>query len=141
MGAGGRPFKLDLKNRFLMLFGVCYRLYITYALVRGFLFELDQSNICSRDIQKIERLVIQCIQILQKIIQYYKEVKNIREGGRVISSIFIFHRFYWTTTAKIQDMPIIKERGYSIWERRTETYCYKDTQIMVNNYTVSSFIN
>jgi len=29
MGAGGRPFKLDLKNRFLMLFGVCYRLYIT----------------------------------------------------------------------------------------------------------------
>ena len=94
MGAGGRPFKLDLKNRFLMLFGVCYRLYITYALVRGFLFELDQSNICSREIQKIERLVIQCIQILQKIIQYYKEVKNIREGGRVISSIFIFHRFY-----------------------------------------------
>jgi len=67
MGAGGRPFKLDLKNRFLMLFGVCYRLYITYALVRGFLFELDQSNICSRDIQKIERLVIQCTQIPQKI--------------------------------------------------------------------------
>ena len=94
MGAGQRPFKLDLKNRFLMLFGVCYRLYITYTLVRGFLFELDQSNICSREIQKIERLVIQCIQILQKIIQYYKEVKNIREGGRVISSIFIFHRFY-----------------------------------------------
>jgi hypothetical protein len=29
-GAGGRPFKLDLKKRFLMLFDVCYRLYITY---------------------------------------------------------------------------------------------------------------
>ena len=47
----GRPFKLDLENRFLMLL-VYYRLYITYTLA-GFLFDLDQSNIC-RDIQKIE---------------------------------------------------------------------------------------
>src|SRR3954468_3944964 len=47
----GRPFKLHLKDRFLMLL-VYYRLYITYTLA-GFLFDLDQSNIC-RDIQKIE---------------------------------------------------------------------------------------
>ena len=47
----GRHFKLDLKDRFLMLL-VYYRLYITYTLA-GFLFDLDQSNIC-RDIQKIE---------------------------------------------------------------------------------------
>jgi hypothetical protein len=50
----GRQFKLDIKNRFVMLL-VYYRLYITYTLA-GFLFDLDQSNIC-RDIQKIERLV------------------------------------------------------------------------------------
>ena len=50
----GRPFKLDLKNRFLMLL-VYYRLYITYTLA-GFLFDLDQSNICM-DIQKIEKLI------------------------------------------------------------------------------------
>src|SRR4051794_6018460 len=54
MGAG-RYFKLDVKNRFLMLL-VYYRLYITYTLA-GFLFDLDQSNIC-RNIQKIEMLVI-----------------------------------------------------------------------------------
>ncbi|MER5174895.1 MAG: transposase family protein [Candidatus Nitrosocosmicus sp.] len=47
----GRPFKLDIKDRFLILL-VYYRLYITYTLA-GFLFDLDQSNIC-RDIQKIE---------------------------------------------------------------------------------------
>ena len=47
----GRPFKLDVKDRFLMLL-VYYRLYITYTLA-GFLFDLNQSNIC-RDIQKIE---------------------------------------------------------------------------------------
>jgi hypothetical protein len=47
IGAGRRPFKLDVKDRFLMLL-VYYRLYITYTLA-GFLFDLDQSNIC-RDI-------------------------------------------------------------------------------------------
>lgn len=40
----GRPFKLDVKDRFLMLL-VYYRLYITYTLA-GFLFDLDQSSIC-----------------------------------------------------------------------------------------------
>ena len=50
----GRHFKLIKRDRFLMLL-VYYRLYITYTLA-GFLFDLDQSNIC-RDIQKIERLI------------------------------------------------------------------------------------
>jgi hypothetical protein len=60
----GRPFKLGVKDRFLMLL-VYYRLYITYTLA-GFLFDLDQSNIC-RDIQKIEPLITNCLPILQKI--------------------------------------------------------------------------
>jgi hypothetical protein len=59
----GRPFKLDLENRFLMLL-VHYRLYITYTLA-GFLFDIDQSNIC-RDIQKIEPLIRKCLPIPQK---------------------------------------------------------------------------
>jgi hypothetical protein len=50
----GRLFKLDVRDKFLMLLVYC-RLYITYILA-GFLFGLNQSNIC-RDIQKIERLV------------------------------------------------------------------------------------
>ena len=50
----GRPFKLDLKDRFLMLL-IYYRLYITYAL-SGYLFDLDQSSIFS-DMQKIEKLI------------------------------------------------------------------------------------
>ena len=40
----GRPYKLNVKDRFLMLL-VYYRLYIIYTL-DGFLFDLDQSNIC-----------------------------------------------------------------------------------------------
>ena len=75
MGAG-RPFKLDLENRFLMLL-VYYRLYITYTLA-GFLFDIDQSNIC-RDIQKIERLVRQCIPIPQKIYNITKRLQTVDE--------------------------------------------------------------
>ncbi len=68
----GRHFKLDVKDRFLMLL-VYYRLYITYTLA-GFLFDLDQSNIY-RDIQKIESLIKECVPIPHKI---YKitEVEN-----------------------------------------------------------------
>ena len=66
----GRPFKRDVKDIFLMLL-VYYRLYITYTLA-GFLFDLDQSNIC-RDIQKIERLVRICIPIPQNIYSITKK--------------------------------------------------------------------
>ena len=61
----GRPFKLNVRDRFLMLL-FYYRLYITYTLA-GFLFDLDLSNACSRDIQKIESLIRKCIPITQKI--------------------------------------------------------------------------
>ena len=58
-GAVGRPpFKLDVKDRFLMLRLVYYRLYLTYTLADGVLFDLDQSS-TYRDIQKIESLVRQ----------------------------------------------------------------------------------
>ena len=73
----GRHFKLDIKNRFLMLL-VYYHLYITYTLA-GFLFDLDQSNIC-RDIQKIEALIRKCIPIPQKI---YKITKRLRTPDEI----------------------------------------------------------
>ena len=72
----GRPFNLDVKNRFLMLL-VYYRLYITYTLA-GFLFDLDQNNIC-RDIQKIDSLVRQCLPIPQKLYKITKRLKTPEE--------------------------------------------------------------
>ena len=60
----GRPFKLDLQNRVVMLL-VYYRLYITYTLT-GFLFYLDQSSNICRDIQKIEGLIRLCLPIPHK---------------------------------------------------------------------------
>ena len=72
----GRSFKLDVKDRFLMLL-VYYRLYITYTLA-GFLFDLDQSNIC-RDIQKIEGLIRNCLPIPQKIYNITKRLQTLEE--------------------------------------------------------------
>ncbi len=60
----GRHFKLNIKNRLMVLL-VYYRLSITYTLT-GFLFDLDQSNIC-RDIQKMEPLIRKCVPIPQKV--------------------------------------------------------------------------
>jgi hypothetical protein len=86
MGAG-RPFKLDLKNRFLM-FLVYYRLYITYTLT-GFLFDLDQSNVY-RNIQKIENLVRQYVPIPQKIYNKTKRLKTIEEVEKYFPGFLAF---------------------------------------------------
>jgi hypothetical protein len=87
IGATGRPFKLDLKDRFVMLL-VYYRLYITYTLA-GFLFDLDQSNICSRDIQKIEGLIRQCLPIPQKIYNITKRLKTPEEVEQYFPAGFL----------------------------------------------------
>jgi hypothetical protein len=56
---------------------IYYRLYITYTLADGFLlFDLDQSNICRRDIQKIEGLVRQCLSIPDKFYKITKRLKT-----------------------------------------------------------------
>ena len=69
----GRHFKLNKRDRFVMLL-VYYRLYITYTLA-GFLFDLNQSNIC-RDIQKIEGLIRECLPIPQKIYPITKRLQT-----------------------------------------------------------------
>ena len=86
-GAVGRPFKLDVKNRFLILL-VYYRLYITYTLT-GFLFDLDQSNIC-RDIQKIDPLIRKCVPIPQKLYNMTKRLKTPEEFEKYFPGFLAF---------------------------------------------------
>ncbi|HXS60342.1 MAG TPA: transposase family protein [Candidatus Sulfopaludibacter sp.] len=87
IGAVGRDFKLNLKDRFLMLL-VYYRLYITYTLA-SFLFDLDQSNIC-RDIQKIEQLVRKCLPIPQKTYGLTKRLKTLQEVEKYFPGLMAF---------------------------------------------------
>src|SRR4029079_5096263 len=81
------------KNRFLKLI-VYYCLYITYTLA-GFLFDLDQSNIC-RNIQKIEGLVRECVPIPQKVHSITKRLKTSRGSREIFSRLSYFYRFYRT---------------------------------------------
>ena len=79
---------------------VYYRLYITYIRKPGFLFDLDQSNIC-RDIQKIERWIRQCLLIPQKI---YNITKRLRTPDEVEKYFPDFLSFVGCTNNRYQDM-------------------------------------
>ena len=78
---------LDVKNRFIIILVYC-RLYITYTLV-GFLFDLDQSNVC-RDIQKIESLVRKCVPIPQKMHRLSKRLRTPEEFEKIFPGFLSF---------------------------------------------------
>jgi hypothetical protein len=122
----GRPFKLDVKNRFLMIL-VYYRLYITYTLA-GFLFDLDQSSNICRDIQKIERLVRQCVPIPQKI---YSITKRLRTPDEVEQYFPGFLSFIDSTEQQVP-RPINKQRRKVYYSGKKKRHTVK-TQLMVNN--------
>src|SRR6476619_1095656 len=122
----GRPFKLDLKNRFLMLL-VYYRLYITYTLT-GFLFDLDQSSTC-RDIQMIEGLIRLCLPIPQKTYPITKRLKTLEEVEKYFPGFLAF------TDATEQQIPrpIDKRRRTVYYSGKKKKHTIK-TKLMVNNH-------
>jgi len=121
----GRPFKLDLRDRFLMLL-VYYRLYITYTLA-GFLFDLDQSNIC-RDIQKIEKLIRQSLPIPQKIYNITKRLKTLDE----IEQYFPGFLSFIDSTEQQIPRPVDKEKRKMYYSGKKKRHTIKN-QLMVNN--------
>jgi hypothetical protein len=121
----GRHFKLDVKNRFLMLL-IYYRLYITYTLA-GFLFNLDQSNIC-RDIQKIEGLIRQCVPIPQKIYPLTKRLKTPEEVEKYFPGFLAFT----DCTEQQIPRPVNRERKKIFYSGKKKRHTVKN-QLMVNN--------
>jgi len=121
----GRHFKLDIKTRFLMLL-VYYRLYITYTLA-GFLFDLDQSNVC-RDIQKIESLIRKCLPIPQKL---YKIAKRLRTSQEVEQYFPGFLSFIDSTEQQIP-RPGDKERRRKMYYSGKKKRHTVKNQYMVN---------
>jgi hypothetical protein len=121
----GRRFKMNVKDRFLMIL-VYYHLYITYTLA-GFLFNLDQSNIC-RNIQKIESLIRKCIPIPQKM---YHVVKRIQTPEEVEKHFPGFLSFIDSTEQQIP-RPIYKRRKKEYYSGKKKKHAVK-TQFMVNN--------
>ena len=123
----GRHFKLIVEDRVIMLL-VYYRLYITYTLA-GFLFDLDQSNLC-RDIKKIESLIRQCIPIPQKIYNITK--KRLRTPEEVEK---YFPGFIAFTDSTEQQIPRPKDnkRCKAYYSGKKKRHTVKN-QITVNNH-------
>ena len=121
----GRRFKLGVKNRFLMLLVYC-RLYITCTLA-GFLFDLDQSNVC-RDMQKIEPLVRECVPIPQRM---HKTTKRLRTPEEVERHFPGFIAFTDCTEQQIP-RPKNKERRKTHYSGKKKRHTIKN-QLIVNN--------
>jgi hypothetical protein len=73
---GGRPFKLDLEDRLLLLL-VYYRLYITSTLA-GFLFDVDHSTVL-RDTHMLELLVRECLPLPKKVQKATRRLRTLEE--------------------------------------------------------------
>jgi hypothetical protein len=72
----GRPFKLKVKERFLILLAH-YKPYITYTLSE-FLFDLNQSNVYG-DISILESLVKQCLPLPDRLYKRTRRARTIDE--------------------------------------------------------------
>ena len=115
----GRPFKLKVKERFVMLL-VYYRLYITYTL-SGFLFDLDQSNVY-RDISMLEPLIKLCVPLPKKL---YKRTRRARTIDEVEESTFqvskhlsiLLNKKYQGQRTKKEERVTIRVEGRNILSR------------------------
>ena len=129
-GEAGRPFKLNVRDRLLMLL-VYYRLYITYALA-GFLFDLDQSSNICRDIQKIESLVRQCLPMPQKI---YNTTKRLQTPEEVEQYFPGFLAFIDSTEQRIP-RPVDKKRKKIFYSGKKKRHTAVKNQLVVNNHGI-----
>ena len=125
VGAAGRPFKLKLRERLLMLL-VYYRLYVTFTL-SGFLFDLDQSNVY-RDISILEPLIKLCVPLPKKL---YKRSRRARTIDEVEGYFPGFKAFVDSTEQEIP-RPKNKRRRKSYYSGKKKKHTVK-TQFMVNS--------
>jgi hypothetical protein len=125
----GRHFKLDLIDGFLMLLVYC-RLYITYTLA-GFLFDLDQSDIC-RDIQKIDRIlnmIRKCLPVPQK---FYGITKRLKTSAEEVEKYFPGFLAFTDSTEQQIPRPKDKRRRHTYYSDEKKRPTIK-TQLMVND--------
>jgi hypothetical protein len=122
----GRPFKLKLRERFVMLL-VYYRLYITFTL-SGFLFDLDQSNVY-RDISILEPLIELCVPLPKKL---YKRTRRLRTIDEVEEYFPGFKAFIDSTEQEEIPRPKNKRRRKSYYSGKKKKHTVK-TQFMVNS--------
>lgn len=122
---GGGKFHLSLKDRLLMLL-VYYRLYVTYTLA-GYLFNLDQSNIC-RDIHYIEPLVRECVPMPKKVHALTRRLRTLDEVKQYYPEL----RAFIDATEQEIPRPEDKEKMKTHYSGKKMKHTVK-TQITVNS--------
>ncbi|MGI0085815.1 MAG: transposase family protein, partial [Nitrososphaerales archaeon] len=122
---GGGKFALPLKDRLLMLL-VYYRLYVTFTLA-GYLFDLDQSNIC-RDIHYIEPLVRKCIPIPKKIHNLTRRLRTLEE----VEQFFPGFKAFVDATEQEIPRPVDKKKRKTHYSGKKKKHTVK-TQLAVNS--------
>ena len=125
VGEGGRHFKLELRDRLLMLL-VYYRLYITLALTQ-FLFDLDLSNVW-RDIRYLEPIVRECVPLPKKLHEQVKRLGTTEEVERYFPG---FKAFVDATEQEIpRPKDATKRKTHYSGKRKRHTV---KTQLTVNS--------
>jgi len=120
----GRPYKLQLKERTLMLL-MYYRLYITYSLLE-YIFDLNQSNVY-RDIALIEPVLKTCIPIPEKMTKRTRKIGTIKE----LLELFPEMKAFIDATEQEIPRPKNKRRRKNYYSGKKKKHTVK-TQIMVN---------
>ena len=105
---------------------VYYRLYITYTL-SGFLFDLDQSNVC-RDICMLEPLVKLCTPLPKKL---YKRTRRLRTIDEVEEEYFPGFKAFIDSSEQEIPRPKNKRSRKSYYSGIKKKHTVK-TQYMVN---------
>ena len=121
----GRPFKLLLENRLLMLL-MYYRLYITSTLM-GFLFDLDQSNVL-KNIRMLEPLVKECIPLPKKLYEMARRARTVEE----VEEYFPGFKVFIDATEQEIPRPKDREKRQSHYSGKKKMHTVK-TQLTVNS--------
>ncbi len=122
----GRPFKLGLRDRLLMLL-VYYRLYVTSTLV-GYLFDLGQTNVL-KDIRMLEPLVAECIPLPKKLHKLTRRLRTIEEVEEFFPG---FKAFIDSTEQEIPRPKKDKRKRKTHYSGKRKRHTVK-TQLTVNS--------
>ena len=120
----GRPFKLSVRDRILMLL-IYYRCYTSYDLLE-YLFGVDSSTVC-RDIVKIEPAVKQSIPIPAKLYVDSKKINSLQQFQEFFPDLIVI------TDGTEQQIPRPKDRT----KRKTHYSGKKKKHTVKNQITIN----
>jgi hypothetical protein len=120
----GHPFKLNLKNRFLMLL-LYYRLYVSSTLI-GFLFDLGQTNVL-KDIRALEPAAQAILPLPKKIHDATRRLQTLEE----VEAYFPGFKAFIDATEQEIPRPKSKLKRKTHYSGKKKKHTVK-TQIVVN---------